>query len=284
MRSSRATPPNPQQQEFRGVDRLKRFLGFVIGETLAGRGDQIKSSRLANKSLIKAQTSIPAAIRSSEFRRAGCGHASPAISSKKGRTTNASSNSPRVAMYPSSGLVRSIHPGEGSPRPCLIATASSSFRSKGSSPELDYLCQSVTRDVTHAVTQIEGLIVTACGDRTLSQVLDLCTAGLHPSAAISSTAARSSVAISFASIGSSSRELAGAISGQNRTPAQPWRMSSSCRTGLPGPLSTSSAKAGPSTAGRPRKCRRAGTAQLRTCICRDVISSTSAPKRACCLP
>jgi hypothetical protein len=42
-----AARPNPGQRDFEATDRERRFLGYVVEETLAGRGSRIKAYSIA---------------------------------------------------------------------------------------------------------------------------------------------------------------------------------------------------------------------------------------------
>ena len=173
-------------KSFEGVDRLKRFLSYVVAEALAGRGDQLKEFAVGEQVFDKGSDFDP---RSDPIVRVQAGRLRARLTRYQ---IEEGQNDELILELPKGRYVPIFRTREVNPPWRRITAALLDrnsvlvvpFEYQGSSPELDDLCQGVTRDVTHAVTQIEGLIVTACGDRTLSQVLDLCTAGLHPSAAI----------------------------------------------------------------------------------------------------
>jgi serine/threonine-protein kinase len=173
-------------KSFEGVDRLKRFLSFVVAETLAGRGDQLKEFAVGEQVFDKGADFDP---RSDPIVRVQAGRLRARLTRYQ---LEEGQNDELILELPKGRYVPIFRTREAN-SPWRRITAALldrnsvlvvPFEYQGSNPELAELCRSVARDVTHAVTQIEGLTVTACGDRTLSQVLDLSAAGLHPSAAI----------------------------------------------------------------------------------------------------
>jgi hypothetical protein len=73
---------------FQQVDRLKRFLQFIVSEYVEGRGDELKEYVVGVQVFGKESTSIRAPTRSCAYRRGGCGRASIATTARKGSTTS----------------------------------------------------------------------------------------------------------------------------------------------------------------------------------------------------
>ena len=72
---------------FRQVDRLKRFLSFIVAESLAGRGDQLKEYVIGVQVFDKDASFDPRADRSCVCRHGGCGHDWSGITTKKAAPT-----------------------------------------------------------------------------------------------------------------------------------------------------------------------------------------------------
>lgn len=173
-------------KSFEGVDRLKRFLSFIVAETLAGRGDQLKEFTVGEQVFDKGAEFDP---RSDPIVRVQAGRLRARLTRYQ---LEEGGNDEFVIDLPKGGYVpvfrsREVNPPKRKISALLLERNSIlvvPFEAGSSSPDLADLCRGLTQETTHALTRVEGLIVTACGDRTLSHVLEQSIAGLYPSAAI----------------------------------------------------------------------------------------------------
>ena len=173
-------------KSFEGVDRLKRFLRFIVAETLAGRGDQLKEFTVGEQVFDKGADFDP---RSDPIVRVQAGRLRARLTRYQ---LEEGQNDEIVLELPKGRYVPLFRAREANPpkrRLSAVLLERNSvlvvpFEHQGLDPELANLCRSLTQDVTHAVTQIEGLMVIASGDRTLAQVLDHSATGVQPPAAI----------------------------------------------------------------------------------------------------
>jgi hypothetical protein len=73
---------------FSQVERLKRFISFIVGETVEGRGAELKEYLIGVQVFGKAPHSIRAPSRSCASRRADFAHAWRAITETKAMPTS----------------------------------------------------------------------------------------------------------------------------------------------------------------------------------------------------
>lgn len=173
-------------KSFEGVDRLKRFLSFIVAETLAGRGDQLKEFTVGEQVFDKGADFDP---RSDPIVRVQAGRLRARLTRYQ---LEEGQNDEIVIELPKGRYVPVFRPREVNPpkrRISAVLLERNSvlvvpFEAQGSDSDLALLSRGLTQEITHALTRVEGLIVTACGDRTLAQVLDQSMVGLHPSAAV----------------------------------------------------------------------------------------------------
>jgi TolB-like protein/Tfp pilus assembly protein PilF len=173
-------------KSFEGVDRLKRFLSFIVNETLAGHGDQLKEFTVGESVFDKKADFDP---RSDPIVRVQAGRLRARLTRYQ---LEEGENDEVIIELPKGRYVPVFRNREASlPKRSITAVLLERntvlvvpFESQSSDPELAFLCKRLTQDVTHAVTQVEGLIVNACGERGLASVLDHAVAGIQPFAAI----------------------------------------------------------------------------------------------------
>jgi TolB-like protein/Tfp pilus assembly protein PilF len=173
-------------KSFDGVDRLKRFLTFIVAETLAGRGDQLKEFTVGEYVFDKKADFDP---RSDPIVRVQAGRLRARLTRyhlEEGANDELIVELPKGRYVPVF-RVREATPPKRSMTAVLLERNSVlvvPFESQSADPGLAFLCKRLTQDVTHAVTQVEGLIVSACGERGLAEILDHSVNGIQPFAAI----------------------------------------------------------------------------------------------------
>ena len=103
---------------FPQVDRLKRFINFIVGETVGGRGGDLKEYVIGVQVFGKeAVLRSRAPIRSSASRRGGCARGWPATTATKATATSS------IVDLPKGGYAPVFRPREEAPRPKRSLTA-----------------------------------------------------------------------------------------------------------------------------------------------------------------
>ena len=173
-------------KSFEGVDRLKRFLSFIVAETLAGRGDLLKEYAVGEYVFEKNADFDP---RSDPIVRVQAGRLRARLTRYQ---LEEGANDELIIELPKGRYVPVFRVRETNPPKRRITSVLLErntvlvvpFENQSSDAELALLCKRLTQDVAHAVSQIDGLIVIACGNRGLAEVLDHSTMGNQPLAAI----------------------------------------------------------------------------------------------------
>lgn len=173
-------------KSFEGVDRLKRFLTFIVGETLAGRGDQLKEFTVGEQVFDK---DADFDTRSDPIVRVQAGRLRARLTRYQ---LEEGQNDEIIIELPKGRYVPVFRTRDANPprrRVTAVLLERNSicvipFEYQGDHMGLPDLARSLTQQVTHSVTQIEGLNVIAAGDRTLGQVLEQSSNGIRSAAAI----------------------------------------------------------------------------------------------------
>jgi TolB-like protein/Tfp pilus assembly protein PilF len=173
-------------KSFEGVDRLKRFLRFIVAETSAGRGDQLKEFTVGEQVFDKGADFDP---RCDPIVRVQAGRLRARLTRYQ---LEEGQNDELVLELPKGRYVPVFRAREVNPPKRRISAVLLDrntvlvipFEHEGADAELRDQWRGLTQSVTHAVTQIEGIMVIASGDRTLSQALDQTAASVQPTAAI----------------------------------------------------------------------------------------------------
>ena len=172
-------------KSFEGVDRLKRFLTFIVAETLAGRGDQLKEFTVGEQVFDKGGDFD---TRSDPIVRVQAGRLRARLTRYQ---LEEGQNDEIIIELPKGRYVPVFRTRDASPPRRRITTVLLErnslsvlpFEYQGEAPVLPGLASGITQQVTHAVTHIDGLNVIATGARTVAEILDQSPNG-RPAAAI----------------------------------------------------------------------------------------------------
>ncbi len=180
-RRATAPPPDKDQEKperqqldrvlasatFRQVDRLKRFLRFIVSEALAGRGDRLKEYVIGVEVFDKDSSFDPRAdpivrvqarrlrARLVRYYREEGGHDAIIIDLPKG------------GYGP---VFRKREPSATGPRSIGTALAGQNtvavapFADQSAGGQLDYFCQGLRHEIIHRLAQLEALRVVALND------------------------------------------------------------------------------------------------------------------------
>ncbi len=150
-------------RSFEGVESLKRFLDFVVSETLAGRGDQLKEFSVGEDAFGKGASFDP---RNDPIVRVQARR----LRSRLERYQQAEGQSDEVFIeLPKGGYVPSFRKREVAVRQRPVLTVLldrnsvvvQTFKCSSSDTRVLELCRGIHGDLVHSLTQLEGITVLA---------------------------------------------------------------------------------------------------------------------------
>lgn len=152
-----------ESRSFEGVERLKRFLEFVVLETLAGRGEQIKEFAVGEYAFGKGASFDP---RNDPIVRVQARR----LRARLDRYKQSEGQRDTLCIdLPKGGYVPAFRRREATPQkaftPTLLLDRTSvvivPYVNQNGDAETEQLCRGITQDLAYALTRIEGLTVHA---------------------------------------------------------------------------------------------------------------------------
>lgn len=144
---------------FAGAGRMRRFLSFVVEETLAGRAERIKEYAIGLEVFDRPPAFDP---RADPLVRVEARRLRAKLDSyyeREGRSD------PIRIVLPKGGYVPRFEPGgpasAGRPAPGPETIAVLPFTNLGAGPDQEYFSDGLTEELIHALTKVEGLRVVA---------------------------------------------------------------------------------------------------------------------------
>jgi TolB-like protein/Tfp pilus assembly protein PilF len=173
-------------ESFEGVERLKRFLEFVVSEKLAGRGDQLKEFAVGEYAFGRGVSFDP---RNDPIVRVQARRLRARL--ERYRETEGSKDEIYIEL-PKGGYVPSFRrrevPLPKQKTPTILLDRSSvvvmPFENGSNDVETEEICKGLATDIVHALVQIEGVSVHALLDKSSLTMQDL---RAHPVAATAVT-------------------------------------------------------------------------------------------------
>jgi TolB-like protein/Flp pilus assembly protein TadD len=177
---------------FDGVGRLKSFLEFVVRETLAGRGDQLKEFAVGEYAFGKGSSFDP---RNDPIVRVQARRLRALL--ERYRQTEGQNDELYIDM-PKGGYVPAFHLRDTSrerhPVTAVLLDRNSvmvqAFEALSGDPVTEQLCCGLTQDTVHALLQLDGLTVHS---RTDTRKFELVDRGTYTSAGTAATVVTGSV-------------------------------------------------------------------------------------------
>jgi TolB-like protein/Tfp pilus assembly protein PilF len=154
-----------ESRSFDGVGRLKRFLSFIVLETLAGRGDSLKEFAVGEYAFDKGVNFDP---RNDPIVRVQARRLRDRLTRyqmEEGQNDEIVIDLPKGRYVPNFRRREMTQP-ERRPATILLdrnSVAVLPFEPHSASAEVESLCMSITQEITHALTAVDGLTVLAAG-------------------------------------------------------------------------------------------------------------------------
>jgi serine/threonine-protein kinase len=163
-------------RSFEGADRLKRFLRFVVSETVAGRGSHLKEYVIGEQVFDKGAAFEPRIDPIVRVQASRLRVKLALYRAKEGRNDGIIIELPKGSYAPVF-RTREVDPQKIATvlleRNSVIVLP---FEPQSDAPSLTDLCEGITQEVIRAIVQLEGLVVTVCNRMLSNTELRACAA------------------------------------------------------------------------------------------------------------